>query len=161
MACGTLGLVALSLGLWFGRGLPAFSLQPQPTVASASPTPARTRTPTPALALVSTLQMPLLLPTSPLDDCTEWSLVTVDDVGKTLCVYGAVFSRYTVQEPAFKVHYVKFGDGGRDFYLVSYDWAFTDLQVGDCLMLTGPIQRLGNNPVIAITHDNILYRPCP
>lgn len=89
-----------------------------------------------------------------LDECRIWSKVSLDDVGKKLCVYGEVLDAYPAGDGAYGV---SFGNKKGDFYLISYEqgW-YIDIE-GKCIKTKGEIKQLGSSPVIVIGDDDVFY----
>ena len=91
-------------------------------------------------------------PTSEVAGCVPAELVTLTDVGKTLCVSGRVFRTIdkassfiivVVEEPAA-------------FYFVAYDLKYPDLEKKQCIYATGEIRQLGFNPIMVLSYSNPL-----
>ncbi len=78
--------------------------------------------------------------------CTIWSDVTLDDVGKTMCVYGKVrTSWYSEQQMA---HIIIFSaDPSAIYFVMDGPWTFDSLD-DQCVNTTGKITRVGNTPLI-------------
>ena len=88
--------------------------------------------------------------------CADWSMITLQDVDKYMCVQGIVNSTYKYEG----VYFITFGKQPGDFYLLSYDYRYADLGIGDCVRISGTIEQLGQSPVIAITDSESLLQ-CP
>jgi len=88
------------------------------------------------------------------DNCVLWSSITLNDVGKTKCVYGKVYN-ITSDNIAY---YISFSDKRGAFYIISYDIYFPDLRIGNCVYATGVIKRLDNNPVMTLLPADNLYK---
>jgi hypothetical protein len=103
--------------------------------------------------MVPPTETPLPLPISPLPDgCVDSSLVTLKDLGQTMCVGGAVFS-------ATKTHgdmYIAFGSDQSAFYLVGYDWnSPAGFNPGDCIYTHGTVQSIGSVPMMKVERAGI------
>ena len=89
-------------------------------------------------------------------DCTLWSDVSVEDVGKSMCVFGKV-EFIASDGQAFFIYFVKdtrVVEG--DFYLLSYrreyrESGFGSEMIGNCIQISGDIERIGSSPVIVFT----------
>lgn len=131
----------------------------------ASPTPTRTHTPaaTATLAVTPTPRdtetpTPEPTPTSAVAGCVPAAAITLDDVGKELCVTAFVFSA-EVFDTYFSVR------TGEDFYFVSYakgwykDYGVTwEYEKGDCVYATGKIEQIGSFPLMQVGYKNPLER---
>jgi hypothetical protein len=92
------------------------------------------------------------------NSCTLWSQITLDDVGKTMCVYGTVRnSWYSEQQVA---HIITFSSDPEAVYFIMYGYWYYDENstVGHCAMFTSKIERVYNTPVMYIKEDDTLYK---
>lgn len=113
-------------------------------------TPVKTNTEIPTLTAT-----PTTVPVVETPSCLEARSVTIDDVGKVLCVWGTIIRNY-MKDNAW---YIVFFDERGKFYMVSYA-PRDDANVGSCVQITKRIQRLGPSPVIVLdTPDKLI--PCP
>lgn len=103
-----------------------------------------------ATKTISPTKKPTIKPTELL--CNHWTQISIDDVNKDLCVYGVANNTYTSEG----IYYITFGKDPGDFYLISYDGWFEGVE-GNCVMIDGVIQKLGQAPVIVIGVNDELY----
>ncbi len=131
---------------------------PVPPTATPSPPPTASPTSTHLVVIAAsptkkpptpTVVPPTLTPTVP--ECREVSSITLDDVGKTLCVQGTVVELIKNPTDMLVVFSVQRGA----FYWISYDLTWTQAQVGKCYRIRGTIARILNNPVLAFDYRNI------
>ena len=80
--------------------------------------------------------------------CRRWDTVTMDDVGKEMCVYGIVRQAWIdYQQYAF---FMTFGNQPEDLYMVVYNgWYYTDVE-NRCVQFNGEIMALGDTPVFVV-----------
>ncbi len=127
---------------------------PTPTqLATLTSTPLPTNTPTPFIPPTATLSP---TPTSPINGCISSSQVTLQDVGKILCISGTVI-RISAEPSAF---YIFVEDPADAFYFVSYDRVWADLEEDTCIYATGEIRQLGNNPIMLLSYK-VPLEYCP
>jgi hypothetical protein len=123
-----------------------------PQKSSASPTFTQTGTSTASPAPTETLAPTLTSPAPGESDCTLALAVTVDDVGKTLCVTGTVV--FTMQtETTFSIY---FSNDDGYFRIVIYDRIPTDIKKDVCIRVTGEIKILTGIPVIALGYHDVI-----
>ncbi len=93
-------------------------------------------------------------------DCLNWVVITLDDVGRKICIWGYVKDKYIdwYDPNVHYVMYITFGNTKGDFYILSYDYDIPDLISGDCIQVTADIQQLGSSPVIVVNQEDILYK---
>lgn len=148
---GTAEIAAVSLPTATPTRAPSATSTTESAVVSiaSSPTPSNTNTPVPSLT-----------PTSSVAGCVPAASITLEDVGKELCVTASVF-RAEVLETYFSVR------TGEDFYYVSYakGWYASygttwELEKGDCVYATGKIEKIGSYPLMQVGYKNPLER-CP
>lgn len=84
--------------------------------------------------------------------CYRWDTITLDDVGRTICVWGEPVKQKIDKENGFTWLY--FGLSPRDFQFVAYaqeghytSWEF---EPDDCIFIDGEIHKLGQTPVITV-----------
>ena len=78
-------------------------------------------------------------------DCTPSESVTLDDVGKTMCVTGKVIQ--TIERTtAFSI---LVGTRSDSFFFVSYERTY-NLNKGTCIFAEGEIVQLGKNPIMLV-----------
>jgi hypothetical protein len=86
-------------------------------------------------------------------NCTNWSDITTDDIGKTICAYGVV--KY--QEFRGNALFIVFSDDPNDFYFISYgDWYYDGLE-DHCAMAQGEVEQLSGIPMMVVDADDV-YR---
>ena len=173
MLCGGLGLVIAAIvflgwrnstkqwqrifswiaGIWAGVSIIVYAyifiaalvspLTSEPTLAPTEP-PLPTYTP---------LTGSTILPTfTKRPSCTLWSMVSLSDIGRRMCVYGNIEEEFEDD----MAYYIRFSKSPGDFYIVSYDWVYKDLGKGDCVSMTGEVQKLGASPVIVLEYKDRL-----
>ncbi len=87
-------------------------------------------------------------------DCVSVSVISLADVGQTLCVYGEVKSVGADQA----AQYINFQDSG--LRLITYDLSLEiPHQPGNCLKVKGLIRQLGSRPVMLFQVGD-LYKNC-
>jgi hypothetical protein len=120
---------------------PTFTPEPSLTPAiepSLAPVPAVVPENTPTLAPTVTL-------TPEVSDCTPSESVTLDDVGKIMCVTGKVIQTIE-RSTSFSI---LVGTRTDSFFFVSYERTY-NLNKGTCIFATGEIVKLGKNPIMLI-----------
>lgn len=127
---------------------------PEPTQTTApTPLPSPTHIQSPA-QIEPTPSEPA--PPQPATDCTPASAVTLDDVGKTICVFGDIVRAYKQGVAS----YIIFNNQRSTFYMVSYDIDWGDLFPEGCVQGRGEIQRLSNSPIMVLNFRDQLSA-CP
>ncbi len=133
------------------------TLTPTPT-----DTPEPTRTPvesfpdlaTPTSEITATIGItPTLGPT----DCVPALQVTLEDVGKTLCVTGEVLR---VSPQGGENYFIVISDEKGSFYFISYGIKWPAAVPGACVMATGEIKQLSSSPVMVLSFKSPLVA-CP
>jgi len=121
---------------------------------TATTTLIRTSTPTSIPTATSTLEFTPTVPVLEENGCTPALSVTLDDVGKTLCVTGMVV--FTTQnDTAFSIY---FSNDDGYFRIVIYDRIPTDIKKDVCIRVTGEVKMLTGIPVMALGyHDVIVF----
>lgn len=123
---------------------------PAIVIPSPSPTLQPTRTPVVAFAPSPTKHSTATsTPTTPA--CREATSITLDDVGKTLCVQGVVLE--IISQPAYLMVTFSYQKGA--FYWVAYDYAWSQGKTGECYQVDGKIERIGNSPMMIFNYKNI------
>ncbi len=92
------------------------------------------------------------------EDCVRWDAVTLDDVGKTLCVYGTVrTSWYSDNQGAY---IITFSEDPEAVYFILYgNWYYEDNElIGNCVMFTSKISKVYNTPVLYIQATDNIYK---
>lgn len=155
-------------------GLPTATTTPTLTLAAtltplstATQTPKPTRTPlpptqtqppasdTPAIPAESPTPVSPT-PVSSVNGCTPASQVTLQDVGKTMCVTGKVL-RISTKSGSFSIYIENPKDA---FYFLSYDRTWNDLKEGNCIFATGEVSQLGSNPIMLLSYT-VPLEYCP
>ena len=95
-------------------------------------------------------------PTSEVAGCVPAELVTLNDVGKNLCVSGRVF-RTIDKSSSFIIVVV---EEPQAFYFVAYDLKYEGLEKKQCVYATGEIRQLGINPIMVLSYSTPLQF-CP
>jgi hypothetical protein len=139
-------------------------VKPSPTSAAATTKATATKKPTNTLVLTQTeaptamptdTATPELSPTAPAlgpGDCLPALSVTLDDVGKTLCVTGTVV--FTMQSGnAFSIY---FSNKDGYFRIVVYDRVPKDIKKDVCVRVTGEIKVLTGIPVMALGYFDVI-----
>jgi len=131
---------------------PTATYTPEP-----SPTPVTTfpelDTPTPE---ITTTLVTSATPAGP-GDCVSALNVTLEDVGKTLCVSGVVLR---VSPQGNEDYLILFSDEKGKFYFVSYGYKWPVANPGACVMATGEVKKLLSSPVMVLTMKSPL-QACP
>jgi len=136
------------------------SITPTELKPTKEPTTTSTRTiaptPTEVPAVIPTLIETLeptataILPGS--TDCVQALSITMDDVGKTLCVTGTVV--FTLQsETSFAIY---FSNDDGYFRIVVYDRIYKNIKKGVCVKATGEIKTLTSIPVMALGYNDVI-----
>ncbi|MGE5124626.1 MAG: hypothetical protein ACM3H7_08910 [Acidobacteriaceae bacterium] len=134
--------------------------QTLPITPSVTASPTRTVTPTSTRrytytpTFTSTHLPPSLTPSitpTPTPACWQAVDISLDDVGKTLCVRGTVTELIT-QSNSFLVI---FGHAKGAFYWVSYDMAWDQAKLRTCYQLVSKIIQIGNSPIQIFDYSNI------
>jgi len=128
--------------------------------AEASPTNKAGSIPSPTLKKTATAgptdtSTPLPTSTQPSDipaDCIPVLSVTLEDVGKIMCVTGTVVFT-TQKDTAFSI-YFSFDEGY--FRIVIYDRVPKDIDKGVCVKVTGEIKTLLGSPVMALGYHDVI-----
>lgn len=128
---------------------------------SNTPLPTLTLRPTNTLVIVHTATDTLIpvTPTpiiSPTPACWEATTITIEDVGKTLCIQGTVIE--TIDNPIGFM--VIFSQEKGSLYWLSYDMVWSGARPGTCYQVEGTISQLANSPILLFGYDNI-PEECP
>ncbi len=83
--------------------------------------------------------------------CRSWEEITLNDVGRDLCVFGLV--RHTRTDEL--AYYIIFGNEYDSFFLIHYGNKMAEVVPGVCVQVDGRIQQLGSNPVIVVEEGQI------
>ncbi len=79
--------------------------------------------------------------------CTDPSMITLDDEGRSLTVCGRVTNYGDLECESCPGGYISFIRINETFKVVSYDWQFTFAWLGDCLKVADDVEILGDEPV--------------
>jgi hypothetical protein len=126
------------------------SLTPSPTSTQRP-----TNTPIVGLNLLATSATQESTPTAS-SACRQTTSITLNDVGKTMCVEGIILE--TVTNPTDFM--VIFSYEKNAFYWVSYDLVWSIGEPDECYQIQGTIDRIGNSPVLVFGYQN-LPEACP
>ena len=91
-----------------------------------------------------------------LADCQPASEVGLDDLGKTMCIYGIV--TFTYQGEGYTS--LSFTKDKGAFYLLSYDVNLRVYAAGTCVRAVSEVKELSGSPVMVIGFRDIL-ESCP
>ena len=120
---------------------PTYTPVPTQTATStASPTISATPEPTPTVAIPGSA------------DCLPALSITMDDVGKTLCVTGTVV--FTLQKD--NVFSIYFSNDDGYFRIVVYDRIYKNIKKGVCIRVTGEVKTLTSLPVMALGYNDLI-----
>jgi hypothetical protein len=125
---------------------------PATPTLTVTPTGTPTETPTATLEPSPTL-VPITSTPTPVSDvpgCVPADLITLADVGKTLCVSGRV--ERTIESKANLIIVVV--ERPNTFYFVAYDVKdlYKDLEKRQCIYAIGEIRQLGFNPIMVLSY---------
>jgi hypothetical protein len=143
---------------------PTKTTKPMSTATSNPPTPTSenesrpemTQTPEPSSTPTSE-ETPTIEPSPTFSTgCVDALSVTLEDVGKVLCVRGVIFK----SEVKNNIFYLYFADPRGVFYLVSYDLIWDKGEPKDCIEVTGEILQLIDTPIMIFDYNN-LPQFCP
>jgi hypothetical protein len=86
------------------------------------------------------------------ETCYRWDTVSLDDVGRTICVWGEPVKQKIDKENGYTWLY--FGGSPRDFQFVAYSkegyWSSWDFTSNDCIHVEGEVHKIGQTPVITV-----------
>jgi hypothetical protein len=89
------------------------------------------------------------------DECKPALSVTLDDVGKTICVTGTVV--FTLESGTnFSIFSIYFANEDGHFRIVIYDRVPKDIVKGVCIRATGEIKTLTGIPVMALGFNDVI-----
>jgi len=137
------------------------AIVPTETVRAEN-TPTRTPRPLPsATAAVATEAMASETPASEkptsapspttASGCVDVLSVTVEDVGKTVCVRGEILS-FEARPSGFLI---AFSNQSGAMYWVSYDLVWAPAKEGLCVEVTGEVMQIANSPVLIFGYQNL------
>lgn len=86
-------------------------------------------------------------------NCRNWSDVSFDDLGVSMCVYGNAIDTFS-KDGAF---YVVFGKDPKDFYFISYGEGWYEDMRGNCVLAKGEIKQLGKAPVMVVEDNGFFH----
>jgi hypothetical protein len=119
---------------------------------TATPVPTQTEAATESPTITATLEptSAVIIPSSA--DCVPALSITMDDVGKTLCVTGTVV--FVLQnDTAFSIF---FSNEDGYFRIVVYDRVYKNIKKGVCVKVTGEIKTLTGIPVMALGYNDVI-----
>lgn len=129
---------------------------PTKTVQVVS-TSTRTPLPQPSATAIASLDTPTVEPSSTTaSDCVDVLTVTLEDLGKTLCVRG-IIENFEARPSGFLI---AFSNEPGSMYWVSYDLVWEPAKKGLCVELTGEVMQIADSPVIVFGYAN-LPQICP
>jgi hypothetical protein len=159
----------LILILWFGTALILDNIRNQQQVANSTfeasintSTPTITTTPSLVPTILPTKnhtltpspnkpdRSGLTTPTGP-DSCTRWDKISMNDVGKFMCVYGTVIST----DETSHGFYMMFSNSTNRFHFVSFDYIFFDIE-NNCVVAEGFIKHANLVPLLVVEDE--LYK---
>lgn len=91
---------------------------------------------------------------TPTYSCNKWDRVTINDQGKTLCVYGEVRKTYFAEND----FHIIFGSNDSDFRFIVTNGYYYEGLIGNCVMGEGVVKVYNSLPYIIVVDD--LYK-CP
>jgi hypothetical protein len=122
-----------------------------------SPTARPTYTPTIKITASATLPAETSTPTfTPTQGCRDAVSITLQDVGKTLCVQGKVVEIIDLPNEFMLIFSYERGA----FYWVSYDLVWSQAKVNACYQITGKIRQISHSPILVFDYQNI-PEECP
>jgi len=77
-------------------------------------------------------------PNPPQDGCVLWTSVSIEDAGKTICVYGLVQDSYVADS---KRYFLRFSDEKDSFRMVLMNGIKMESSAGECVYQTGEIKE--------------------
>ncbi|MEN6482569.1 MAG: J domain-containing protein [Anaerolineaceae bacterium] len=95
----------------------------------------------PTKTQVSALPPKIATPTKTRSNCIKWTKVTVDMVGKKVCVYGNVYDIYNTQDEATRIRFSAQAD---TFFLSDTNYTYPDLRTGECVVADETVEKYGN-----------------
>lgn len=98
----------------------------------------------------------IVTPTPISTACRLWSDVTLDDIGKEICVYGTVMNAYYDENQ--KGYFILFSSDPSALYIVKYGNKTYDNLIGNCVQYTGVLGKVWNTPVMSMNIDDSLYQ---
>jgi hypothetical protein len=89
-------------------------------------------------------------PTS-VSGCVDVLTITMEDMGKILCVRGVIES-FEARQSGFLI---AFSNEKGAMYWVSYDLVWEPAKKGLCVEVTGEVMQIANTPVIVFGYPNL------
>jgi hypothetical protein len=153
---GVIGIGVIILAVGPGRTFIGQMLSPEPT---KTPTPYPTNTPfiAPTLPpIADTTQIPTSdRSITPDLTCILWNEVSLEDVGRELCVYGVVKRWFAVEDIPFVAI---FSEEPETFYFIDRTTTYPRVR-GTCVMAVGTVELMrGTRPFIDVADT---LEPCP
>jgi DNA-directed RNA polymerase subunit RPC12/RpoP len=119
---------------------------------TATPAPTQTEAATVSPTITETLEPTSTATISGPAGCVPALSITMDDLGKTLCVTGTVV--FTLQnDTAFSIY---FSNDDGYFRIVVYDRVYKNIKKGVCIRVTGEIKSLTGIPVMALGYNDVI-----
>lgn len=87
--------------------------------------------------------------------CHLWSDVNLDDVGKTMCVYGVVRNSWFSEQQL--TQYFTFSKDPNSIYIQKFMYYFEEGIDGRCIMFTGKIYKSYNTPYMDVLPEEGVY----
>lgn len=131
---------------------PQATRTPYPTSALTSVRP--TKTSEPFTVKVVTPTMPFSLRNTIPSHCKRWSEITTALEGKTVCVYGDIYSVYWGEDGRF---FIRFNPKDNNAFRFVVVYGYYDVQVGECVYATGVVKKYGKMPYIQLGERDFLY----
>jgi hypothetical protein len=115
--------------------------------------PTRTSRPLSTVTMTAAIDTPTLEPTGTVDSsgCVDVLAVTLEDVGKTLCMRGEILN-FEARESGFLI---AFSNERGAMYWVSYDLVWEPAKEGLCVEVTGEVMQIANSPVLIFGYQNL------
>lgn len=82
----------------------------------------------------------VIMPTPSLT-CTQWDQISLDDVGRDICVYGQIKRWLSTQDIAF---FALFSEESGTFAFLDFTSSYPDVKPGTCIMSEGVIEVMRN-----------------
>lgn len=119
-----------------------------PIINTPTRTPVQLQTSTATISVI----MPSITPSmTSAPDCRDVLTVTMDDVGKTLCVRGIILN-FEERESYFLIAFTS--ERGK-LYWISYDGVWEAAIEGLCVELTAEVMQIANTPIMIFDVKNL------
>lgn len=118
----------------------------------ATNTPTITPRPIPTATETVVVDTPTSEPTpKSVTDCVDVLAVTIEDVGKTMCVRGVILN-FEERPSGFLM---AFSNKENSMYWVSYDLVWKPAEEGLCVEVTGEVMQIADTPIIIFGYNNL------